>query len=77
MRMSEPVASAAGRVLFDPKGAAVLLGCSKSFLDKSRVRGDGPPFTRIGRHIRYIDADLMHWLASNRRRNTSGGLVHD
>jgi predicted DNA-binding transcriptional regulator AlpA len=57
--------------LLTPKEAAHLLRVSLSWLAKSRMRGDGPPYIRIGRSIRYSEADLIQWMKSRRRLSTS------
>ena len=46
------------------------LGISYSWLRQSRVRGDGPPFIKIGRAIRYRKEDVDNWLLQNQRTNT-------
>jgi excisionase family DNA binding protein len=51
--------------------AARYLNCSASHLNKSRVRGDGPAFIRIGGAIRYAVEDLDDYAASRRVRSTS------
>jgi hypothetical protein len=52
--------------------AAKRCGLSASFLHKSRVRGDGPPFLKVGRRaVRYDAAKLDVWLAAHERRSTS------
>jgi excisionase family DNA binding protein len=51
--------------------AADLLGVSKSFLDKARVKGDGPPFHRIGSAIRYNPVDVYEWANGFRYTSTS------
>jgi len=57
--------------LLRPKEAAELLSCSTSFLAKGRMRGDGPPFIKIGRAIRYDEAALRQWMKSRQRLSTS------
>jgi len=57
--------------LLSPKEAAKLLKVSISWLAKARMNGDGPPYMRIGRSIRYSDAALLHWLKSRQRLSTS------
>ena len=42
--------------LLTAKEAAVYLKASESFLAKARMRGDGPPFIKVGRSIRYTEA---------------------
>jgi predicted DNA-binding transcriptional regulator AlpA len=58
-------------VLLTPKDAAKLLKVSLSWLAKARMRGDGPPYIRIGRSIRYSETALLHWMKSHQRLSTS------
>ena len=51
--------------------AASHLGVSKSWLDKSRLRGDGPAFIRIGAAVRYAVEDLDAFADQHRRMSTS------
>ena len=46
-------------VLLTPKEAARLLKVSLSWMAKARMRGDGPPYIRVGRSIRYTEAALL------------------
>jgi predicted DNA-binding transcriptional regulator AlpA len=58
-------------VLHTPKDAARLLKVSLSWLAKARMRGDGPPYIRVGRSIRYAEAALLQWMKSRQRLSTS------
>lgn len=49
---------------------AVLLKVSKKTLQHWRVIGKGPPFIRMGGAIRYVLADVLEFIESNRRNNT-------
>ena len=51
--------------------AAEYTGMSESFLEKARVSGFGPAFSRIGRAVVYDVADLDAWIAASKRGNTS------
>ncbi|CAN0504358.1 unnamed protein product, partial [Phaeothamnion confervicola] len=44
---------AAIATLMTPNEAANVLKVSLSWLAKARMRGDGPPYIRVGRSIRY------------------------
>jgi hypothetical protein len=44
---------------------------SLSWLAKARMSGDGPPFIRVGRSIRYSEAALHQWMKSRQRLSTS------
>lgn len=50
---------------------ANLTKTSRSFWDKARVRGDGPPYTRFGAHPRYRRADVEAWVIARTIRSTS------
>lgn len=52
--------------------AAQYLGISCSTLAKMRLRGDGPPYSKVGpRLVMYDRADLDAWLVERRHRSTS------
>ena len=57
--------------LLTAKEAGARLKVSLSWLAKARMRGDGPPYIRIGRSIRYAEAALMQWMKSRQRLSTS------
>jgi predicted DNA-binding transcriptional regulator AlpA len=59
------------RALLDPSAASEYLGISKSFLDKRRVSGDGPPFRKIGRRVFYWRNELEDWVDQFRHTSTS------
>jgi excisionase family DNA binding protein len=62
---------AAAIKLLTPKEAAQLLKVSESWLAKARMRGDGPPFIKIGRAIRYSEAALLQWMRAHQHLSTS------
>ena len=41
-------------------------GIPKRYLEVSVSRGEGPPFVRFGRTVRYRVSDLMAWLNAKR-----------
>jgi predicted DNA-binding transcriptional regulator AlpA len=51
--------------------AANFLRLSLSWLAKARMRGDGPPYVKLGRSIRYRETDLVHWTKGHVRLSTS------
>lgn len=51
--------------------AASYLGVSVTFLNRSRLVGDGPVHIKAGRKVIYDRADLDAWLSSRRRSSTS------
>ena len=57
--------------LMTPNDAATVLKVSLSWLAKARMRGDGPPYIRVGRSIRYADVALVQWMKSRQRSSTS------
>jgi excisionase family DNA binding protein len=58
-------------VLLTSEEAAKLLKVSLSWVAKARMRGDGPPYIRVGRSVRYTEAALLQWMKSRQRRSTS------
>jgi hypothetical protein len=59
----------------DTRGAAALLGVSKSYLEKLRFleAENGPPFMRIGRRVIYRVADLERFAESLLVEPSGGG----
>ena len=57
--------------LLPPRDAARLLSLSDSWLAKARMRGDGPPFLKLGRSVRYRESALVRWANSRVRWSTS------
>jgi predicted DNA-binding transcriptional regulator AlpA len=64
-------APAAAIKLLKPKEAAEQWKVSVSWLAKARMRGDGPPFIKIGRSIRYSELALLQWMKSHQHLSTS------
>jgi predicted DNA-binding transcriptional regulator AlpA len=58
-------------VLLTAKEAAKTLKVSLSWLAKARMRGDGPPYVKVGRAIRYAETALIQWMKSHQRLSTS------
>ncbi len=54
-----------------PSQAAAYLKTSPSTLAKQRLRGDGVPYTKLGRNVLYAKRDCDEYLASRRRHSTS------
>jgi predicted DNA-binding transcriptional regulator AlpA len=57
--------------LLTPKEATEVLRVSLSWLAKARMRGDGPPYLKVGRSIRYTEAGILGWMKSRQRVSTS------
>jgi predicted DNA-binding transcriptional regulator AlpA len=60
-----------GGRLLTPRGAADFLRVSESWLAKARMRGDGPPYVKVGRSIRYAEGALLQWIKSRVHLSTS------
>jgi predicted DNA-binding transcriptional regulator AlpA len=58
-------------ILLDTGAAARRLGVSPSFLAKARMQGTGPRYRKLGRAVRYAQADLDHWLLACSRTSTA------
>jgi predicted DNA-binding transcriptional regulator AlpA len=57
--------------LLTPREAADLLRVSISWLAKARMRGNGPPYVKLGRSVRYPEGALLQWMKSHVRLSTS------
>lgn len=56
-----------------PADAAKYIGMSLSWLAQARMRGEGPPYLKIGRSVRYRLADLDSWLVDRLCHPENGG----
>ena len=60
------------KILLDTSQAAERLGVSEALLNKDRVSGKlGIPFVRIGKSVRYDEADLETWICERKVTSTS------
>ena len=59
------------RPLWNTEQCARYLGVSIDWLNGSRCRGDGPPFIKIGRNVRYLPAQVEEWLRDRVMQSTS------
>lgn len=48
-----------------------LIGRAVPTLQKDRLRGDGPPFLKVGRHVRYRPSDVKAWLDARAYKSTA------
>jgi hypothetical protein len=58
-------------LVVDTEGAAARLGLNPRTLENQRSRGDGPPFVRLGRAIRYRIADLDAYVEARIAHSTA------
>jgi hypothetical protein len=54
-----------------PRQFARLIGVSESTLAKKRMAGDGPPYVKVGRSVRYSRDAGLAWMSGHARRSTS------
>ena len=60
-----------GFEVMTPKETAIEIKSSESFLAKARMTGEGPPFIKIGRMVRYPKSLLLAWLEARIMTSTS------
>ncbi len=58
--------------LLTEKQAALILGMSVAWFQRKRWEGDGPPFVKFDRAVRYRECDLKAWVEKRVRESTSG-----
>jgi predicted DNA-binding transcriptional regulator AlpA len=57
--------------MIDTVAAAQYVGLAKNTLDKMRLYGGGPRFSKCGRAVRYSVAELDAWIEKNSAASTS------
>ena len=57
--------------LLTEKEIGLRYGLSPNWLAKLRVSGDGPPYLKLRRLVRYDPMEVEKWLASHVRTSTS------
>ncbi len=57
------------------KEAAAYLRCGVSTLNKLRVSGGGPRYTKLSARVLYDMSDLDQWVDDNKRGSTSERAV--
>jgi excisionase family DNA binding protein len=62
--------------LLTSQEAAKLLGLKPNTLEIWRWRGCGPSYRKVGRLVRYAEADVFDWLDGQKRQNTSQQADH-
>ena len=55
----------------DVRTLAAMTGISISTWNKRRLSGDSPPFTKVGKSVRYHLPTVQQWMAERQRRSTS------
>jgi len=66
-----PQKGMSGSFVLTPNEVAGRLKVSMSWLAKARMRGDGPPFIKLGKAIRYPEGQLIQWMKGRQRLSTS------
>jgi predicted DNA-binding transcriptional regulator AlpA len=61
------------REYLDTIQCASYLGLSRQFLEIARHKGDGPPYVKLARAVRYRREDLDDWMAQHLRQHTGEG----
>jgi hypothetical protein len=64
-------AAASPEVYLTPKEASEIWRMSVSWLAKARMNGNGPPFVKFGRAVRYEESALHRWVKTRERHSTS------
>jgi len=69
-RNRESLSLGPATILYDECKTSEALGVSKRWLQTARQNGNGPPFIKIGRLVRYRAQDLESWISSQTRTST-------
>ena len=58
-------------ILITPEQTAKQLSLGVSTLARWRLEGAGPRWKKLGRSVRYLQADIDEWLDAQTRQSTS------
>jgi predicted DNA-binding transcriptional regulator AlpA len=50
--------------LWTVKDVSAFLGVPVATIYQWRVRGEGPPAVKLGRHLRYVPSSVAAWVAA-------------
>lgn len=67
LQMIEAFWQAPPESLHDEKVIGHVLGFTDAWCQRSRWAGQGPPFVKIGRNVRYRKSDVVEWIGSQKR----------
>ena len=57
--------------LLDQAALAQYLGKSTAWCERARLEGNGVPFVKLGRHVRYKAEDVLQFVNDRLRTSTS------
>jgi predicted DNA-binding transcriptional regulator AlpA len=60
--------------LIDQNVIAIETGTSARTWEGKRQTGEGPPYIKVGRLVRYRRSDVRAWLMEQTRQSTSQGV---
>jgi len=67
--------SAPDTSLFNQKSIAVIRDCSTYTLERDRWAGNGIPFLKIGRAVKYRKIDVLEWLAQYQPQRSTSEII--
>lgn len=59
--------------LMSQRHLATYIGKSTAWCERARWKGEGPPYIKLGRHVRYRADDVLAWIEQNARHSTTAG----
>lgn len=62
--------------LLNNGGTAGLLKIRPNTLEIWRTKGEGPPYRKVGRSVRYVESEVIAWLDAQTHTNTSQYPTH-
>ena len=62
--------------LLNNAATAELLGIRPNTLEIWRTKGEGPAYKKLGRAVRYVEAEVIAWLDAQTHTNTSQYPTH-
>lgn len=61
--------------LLNQKEVAEIIGLSEAWLERKRWEGGGIPYRKLGRCVRYDERDVIDWIQSHGKQNSTSAYV--
>jgi predicted DNA-binding transcriptional regulator AlpA len=61
--------------LLNQKQVAEIIGFSEAWLERKRWEGDGIPYRKLGRSVRYDERDVADWVEAHSKQKSTSACV--
>jgi predicted DNA-binding transcriptional regulator AlpA len=61
--------------LLNQKQVAEIIGFSEAWLERKRWEGNGIPYRKLGRSVRYDERDVADWIEAHDKQKSTSACV--